>query len=189
MRLEPALKPTSCLPLETIHSLLLPCPTSKPVSSPFYLRMCSVPQSCPTLCNPLDYILPGSSVHGFFRQEYWSGLPFPPPGDLSNPGIKSTSPVSPALQADSLPAEPWGKFPLVLKLNFLSKQSRKRMEIVSLRPGKSTETGVLDFPCALLGCLGCIASSLQGMLCPGPPGTTWSGPLGWGREWEVQDVE
>ena len=41
---------------------------------------------------------------GFSRQEYWSGLPFPPPGDLPNPGIEPTSPVSPALQADSLPA-------------------------------------------------------------------------------------
>ena len=40
---------------------------------------------------------------GFSRQEYWSGLPFPPPGDLPNPGIKPASPVSPALQADSLP--------------------------------------------------------------------------------------
>ena len=37
---------------------------------------------------------------GFHRQEYWSGLPCPPPGDLPNPGIE---PVSPALQADSLP--------------------------------------------------------------------------------------
>ena len=36
----------------------------------------------------------------FSRQEYWCGLPFPPPGDLPNPGIK---PGSPALQADSLP--------------------------------------------------------------------------------------
>ena len=36
---------------------------------------------------------------GFSRQEYWSGLPFPSPGDLPNPGIK---PGSPALQADSL---------------------------------------------------------------------------------------
>ena len=40
---------------------------------------------------------------GFSRQEYWSGLPFPPPGDLPDPG---TEPVSPALQADSLPTEP-----------------------------------------------------------------------------------
>ena len=46
---------------------------------------------------------PGSSVHGIYRQEYWSGLPRPPPGDLPDPGIK---PQSPALQADSLPSEP-----------------------------------------------------------------------------------
>ena len=42
----------------------------------------------------------------FSRQEYWSGLPFPSPGDLPNPGIE---PGSPALQADSLPSEPQGK--------------------------------------------------------------------------------
>ena len=45
----------------------------------------------------------------FSRQEYWSGLPCPPPRDLPNPGIEPTSPVSPALQMDSLPAEPQGK--------------------------------------------------------------------------------
>ena len=42
----------------------------------------------------------------FSRPEYWSGQPFPSPGDLSNPGIE---PRSPALRADSLPAEPPGK--------------------------------------------------------------------------------
>ena len=39
---------------------------------------------------------------GISRQEYWSGLPFPPPGDLSSPAIE---PTSPTLQADSLPSE------------------------------------------------------------------------------------
>jgi len=57
----------------------------------------------------MDYIPPGSSVYGDSRQEYWNGLPCPPPGDLPDPGIKPMSPVSPALQADSLPAEPSGK--------------------------------------------------------------------------------
>ena len=42
----------------------------------------------------------------FSRQEHWSGLPFPSPGDIPDPGIK---PVSPALQADCLPSEPLGK--------------------------------------------------------------------------------
>ena len=41
----------------------------------------------------------------FSRQEYWSGMPFPPPGHLPDPGIKSASPASPAFQADSGPAE------------------------------------------------------------------------------------
>ena len=43
---------------------------------------------------------------GFSRQEYWSGLPFPSPGDLPDPGIESGSPT---LQADALPSEPSGK--------------------------------------------------------------------------------
>ena len=51
-------------------------------------------QSCPALCNPMDY-----TDHGILQPEYWSGEPFPSPGDLPNPGIK---PRSPALQADSL---------------------------------------------------------------------------------------
>ena len=52
---------------------------------------------------------------GFSRQEYWSGLPFPPPGDLPDPGIEPWAPVpdccrqTPALQANSLPTEPPGK--------------------------------------------------------------------------------
>ena len=44
--------------------------------------------------------------HGFSRQEYWSGLPFPSPGDLPDPGIE---PRFPTLRADALPSEPPGK--------------------------------------------------------------------------------
>ena len=63
-------------------------------------------QSCPTLCNLMDGSPPGSSVHEFSRQEYWSGLPCPPAGDLLNPPMELESP---ALQADSLPNETPGK--------------------------------------------------------------------------------
>ena len=49
---------------------------------------------------------PGSSVHGFSRQEYWSGLPFPSPGDLPDPGME---PGSSELGADLLISEPPGK--------------------------------------------------------------------------------
>ena len=74
------------------------------------VRVCLATQLCLTLCNPLDCSLPGSSVHGIFRQEYLTGLPFPSPGDLPDPGIEPVSPVSPALQVDSLPTtEPLGK--------------------------------------------------------------------------------
>ena len=50
-------------------------------------------QSCLTLCNPMNCSLPCSSIHGFSRQEYWSGLPFPSPGDLPEPGIEPGSPT------------------------------------------------------------------------------------------------
>ena len=58
------------------------------------------------------FAVPWTAAHqapppmGFSRQEYWSGLSFPSPGDLPNPGIK---PRSPALQADALTSEPPGK--------------------------------------------------------------------------------
>ena len=57
--------------------------------------------SCPTLC---DCSSPGSSVQGILRARIlWSGLPCPPLRDLPNPGIKFTSPASPASQVDSFP--------------------------------------------------------------------------------------
>ena len=59
-------------------------------------------------CDPMDYSPPGSLSMGFSRQDYWSGLPCPPPGDLPDLGIES---ASPGLQADSLLSEPPGKPP------------------------------------------------------------------------------
>ena len=70
-----------------------------PIANPglaYHLSL--VAQWCLTLCHPMDCSPSGSS-----RQEYWSGLPSPPPGDLPNPGIE---PRSPTLQVDSLPSEP-----------------------------------------------------------------------------------
>ena len=63
-----------------------------------------VTQSYSTLHNLVAFQAPLSMV--FARQEYWSGLPFPPPGDLPNPGIKLGFPE---LHADSLLFEPPGK--------------------------------------------------------------------------------
>ena len=53
-------------------------------------------QLCPTLCDPMDSRQAPLSI-GFSRQEYWNGLPFPPPGDLLDSGIKPASVMSPAL--------------------------------------------------------------------------------------------
>ena len=62
-------------------------------------------KSCLTLLTPWTIALQAPSMR-FSRQEYWSGLPFPSPGDLPDPGIEPRSPV---LQADALPSEPPGK--------------------------------------------------------------------------------
>ena len=71
-----------------------------------YMCTCSESQFCLTLRDPMDCSLPGFSVHGFSRQEYWNGLPFPPPGDFLYPGI---GPVSPALAGKFFTAESPGK--------------------------------------------------------------------------------
>ena len=52
-----------------------------------------VAQWCLTLCNPMDCSLQAPPSMGFSRQEYWSGLLFPSPGDLPDPGIKPGSPA------------------------------------------------------------------------------------------------
>ena len=57
---------------------------------------------CPTLCNPMDCSLLGSSVHGIFQARILESEPFPSPGDLPDPGIE---PWPPVLQADSSPSE------------------------------------------------------------------------------------
>ena len=65
-----------------------------------------VTKSCPILAITWTVACQAPLSMRFSRQEYWSGLPFPSPGDLPNPGIK---PRSPALQADSFPTELQGK--------------------------------------------------------------------------------
>ena len=68
--------------------------SNKMIQSPTRSLMCARTLSCLTLCNPMDYSPPGSSM-GFSRQEHWSGLPCPPTRDLPDPRIE---PRSPALQ-------------------------------------------------------------------------------------------
>ena len=71
--------------------------------------MCSVAKLCPTLCDPMTVACQAPLSMGFSKQEYWSRLPFPFPGDLPDPRTEPTSPVSPALVGRFLTTESPGK--------------------------------------------------------------------------------
>ena len=62
-----------------------------------YMHMCSTAQSCLTLFDPWTIACQAPLSMGFSQQEYWSGLPCPPPGDLPDPGTDPSSLTSPAL--------------------------------------------------------------------------------------------
>jgi len=88
---NPTLLPISSVFLSWLMSLLCVCTCAQSL------------QSCLSLCNPMDCSRQTPQSMGFSRREHWSGFPFPPPGDLPDPGIKPISPASPAQQADLLP--------------------------------------------------------------------------------------
>ena len=71
-------------------------------------RVCA--QLCLTLATPWTVVCQAPLSMGFSRQKYWSGSPFPPPGNLPNPEIEPASPVSLALAGGFFTAEPPGKF-------------------------------------------------------------------------------
>ena len=83
-----------------------------------HLLLFLVAKSCTTFCNPGECNRQAPPSMGFPRQEYWSGLPFPSPRDLPDPGIE---PRSPALQADALPSDPPGKPIPILYSSLLKK--------------------------------------------------------------------
>ena len=74
------------------------------------MYVCSVAHSYLILCDSMDCSPPDSSALKFSRQEYWSGLPLPPPGYLLDPGIETVTVKSlPHWQVGSLPLVPPGK--------------------------------------------------------------------------------
>ena len=73
------------------------------------LFACVRAQSCPTLCNTLTVAHQAPVSMEFTRHGYWSGLPFPSPGDLPDPGIKPAPLASPALAGRFFTTEPPGK--------------------------------------------------------------------------------
>ena len=81
------------------------CWVLRPSASSLW-ALAAITQLCLTLCNLMNWSPPGCSVHGISQARTLEWVPFHPPGDLPDPGIEL---VSPAWQADSLPAEPPGK--------------------------------------------------------------------------------
>ena len=71
---------------------------------------CLVAQLCLTLCNPWTAACQVPLPMGFSRKECWSGLPFPPPGELPDPGVEPTLPVSPTLAGRFFTIEPTVNF-------------------------------------------------------------------------------
>ena len=81
-------------------------------SDPKHIKTCMHVLSCIHLFVTLQTAAHQAALSGrFSRQEHWSGLPFPPPGDLPDPGIE---PVSPALQVDSLPLSHQGSIKMCI---------------------------------------------------------------------------
>ena len=81
--------------------------------------MCMHAHLYPTLCDPVDCSPPAPQSTEFTRQEYWSVLLFPLPGNLLNPGIEPTSLVSPAFSVVFFTTEPLGK-------SYTCQQNRKK---------------------------------------------------------------
>ena len=92
---HPLSSPSSPAPNPSQHQSLFQCKSESEVA-----------QSCPTLCGLWTVAHQAPLSMGFSRQEYWTGLPFPSPGDLPDPGIK---PRSFKLQANALTSAPPGK--------------------------------------------------------------------------------
>ena len=104
-----------------------------------------VAQSHLTLCDPWPAARQAPLSMGFSRQEYWRGLPCPPPGDLPNPGIE---PRSPALQADSLPTEPPGKHRRLCYMHIKATPEHSR----ALSTAGSSSVNICSlFVCSFLG--------------------------------------
>ena len=86
-----------------------------------HVRLFVTPQ---TACSP-----PDPPVHGIFQQRYWSGLPFPSPADLPDPGLEAGSPV---LQADSLPTKAIRETTMTI-LPGINKNNRQQQQATNSR--------------------------------------------------------
>ena len=91
----------------------------------------SLAQSCLTLCDPMDYSLPGFSVQGIFQAEHWSGLPFPSPEDLPDQGSKPRLLCLWHWQVDSSPLAPPGKCSCLWSYFYLTRMCNYMVETLT----------------------------------------------------------
>ena len=114
----------------------------------------------------MDCSPPSSSVHGIFQQGYWSGLLFPPPGDLPDPGIE---PVSPALVSGFFTTRTsWEAAPVVL-FNSVQLLSRVRFFVTPWTPGFPVHHQLLELAQTHVHRVGDAIQPSHPLLTPSPP--------------------
>ena len=114
-------------------------------SNSYIAHVCSGAQSCPTLCDPVGNIACQAPLSmEFSRQEYWSGLPFPSPGDLPHPGVEL---ASPAMQTDSLPLSHQGS-----PLRYCAEVKNNDSSLETDKKGTSRLTVKMKNPTATVMC-------------------------------------
>ena len=135
---------------------------------------------------------------GFSRPEYWSRLSFPPPGNLSDPGM---DPGSPTLQADSLPSEPPGKLScqlLLVKGQHRPERTRRASASVLIKPELTVMTGRSPLVTDLAQSSFCkrLVIPLCSRECFRDPGSFFGFPLHWclncslpARRWKMKELE
>ena len=114
-------------------------------------------QSCLTLCDPVDYSLPGSSVYGVFQARIWTRLTFPTPGNLPDPGIEPVSLVSPALAGGFFTTDPPGKPICVLSFMYTHTHTHTHTLTYCILPHSSDS----EEPASRAGHSGSVAGSVR----------------------------
>ena len=114
-------------------------------------------QSCLTLCDPVDYSLPGSSVYGVFQARIWTRLTFPTPGNLPDPGIEPVSLVSPALAGGFFTTDLPGKPICVLSFMYTHTHTHTHTLTYGILPHSSDS----EEPASRAGHPGSVAGSVR----------------------------
>ena len=114
-------------------------------------------QSCLTLCDPVDYSLPGSSVYGVFQARIWTRLTFPTPGNLPDPGIEPVSLVSPALAGGFFTTDLPGKPICVLSFMYTHTHTHTHTLTYGILPHSSDS----EEPASRAGHSGSVAGSVR----------------------------